>query len=145
MSIKDVRDFVVWNATSRDSIRFKPIYVDVAGDFMVGMMLSEIITWYLPGRTGDSDVHKVRHEDKVWIVVKRSDWWEHTRMSVKQADRALSKLVQAGLVEKKPTLFSGAPTTHIRLIEDKFLKELVNKLNNPSKTPFLDKSEEEEY
>ena len=41
--MKSFNDFLAWEKASRDSIDFKKIYVDVAGDLIAGLLLSQII------------------------------------------------------------------------------------------------------
>ena len=141
MDLNNFNDFTVWEASSRDTIDFKKVYVDVAGGIMVGLMLSEIVYWYLPDKTGERDKLRVRHGGVMWIAVRRQDWWERARMTVNQADYALSKLIKLGIVEKKVFRFNTFPTTHIRLLEDKFLEFIEDKLKNPLENPFSPNSE----
>jgi len=42
-------EFLAWERASRDTIDFKTAYVDVAGDLVSGLLLSQIIYWHLPG------------------------------------------------------------------------------------------------
>lgn len=134
------KDFLSWEHTTRDIIDFKKIYVDIAGDVVAGLVLSELVYWYLPDRRGMSRL-RVEHEGKYWIAVRRYEWWERTRMSPRQFDGAAKKLVTAGIIEKKRFKFNGFPTVHVRIIEENFLKEWGLILSQPLENPFLPNGE----
>jgi len=106
--------FVTWEQSSRDSINVRRIYVDLAGDLIAGVILSQIIYWHLPDRLGRQRL-RVEWGDKKWLVKKRKDWWEECRVSPKQFDRAIGELKAAGIVTVEKHKFRGSPTTYIAL------------------------------
>jgi hypothetical protein len=113
--------FFQWERASRDTIDFKKIYVDMAGgDVLAGLVLSEIVYWYLPTKEGGSKL-RVEHEGKFWIAARRYEWYERVRITPDQSDRILAILVKTGLIEKKLFQFNRDPTLHLRLVEDRFL------------------------
>ena len=122
------RDFLLWERTTRDTIDFKKVYVDVADDLIAGLMLSQIIYWHLPTKDGNSKM-KVKKDGYTWIAKAHADWYDEIRVTEWQAPRALKILEERGIIEKKLYKFDGSPTIHIRIIEDKFL-ELLSKLVN---------------
>lgn len=136
-------DFLAWEAASRDTIDFKKVYVDMTGDLAAGLMLSEILYWYLPAKDGTPNKLAVKHADKEWIAVHRYDWWDRTRLSPKEADRALTILVKLGVVEKSLFKFDGDPTVHIRLLHETFLRCLNVAIMAPLENPFLPKVKNE--
>jgi hypothetical protein len=142
MSILNFAQFLLWEEASRDTIDFKKIYVDIAGDLNAGLMLSEIIYWHLPASNGQTKLRAL-HQGFYWIAVRRYEWWERTRFSPKQADRALAILVDAGLVIKDVFKFDGDPTVHIRLNEDAFTTRWEDVLNHPPENPYLPKGKNE--
>lgn len=112
----DWLDFARMEAASRDCIDLKRSYIDVAGDLAAGVMLSQIIYYFLPAQA-----HYLRDG---WLVRRRADWWEECRLTPKQADRALRLLIQKGLIETRIAHDAGgAPTTHVRLLKDSFLAQ----------------------
>ncbi len=124
-------EFLLWERTTRDSIDFKKIYVDIAGDVVAGLMLSQIVFWYLPDKNGNSKM-RVRKDGYDWIAKSNTEWYDEIRITEWQAPRALNILEERGIIEKKLYKFNGAPTIHIRLIQDKFMElweELVHDLN----------------
>lgn len=107
-------EFLAWETTSRDTIDFKRAYVDITGDLVAGLMLSQIIYWHLPDKNGESKL-RVKKDDRSWLAKKRADWWEECRISARQADRALKILEEKEFVTVKVYKFDGTPTTHISL------------------------------
>ncbi len=132
----DIQRFFLWEKASRDTIDFKKIYADITGDLLAGLMLSEIVYWHLPNKQGDSKL-LVNHEGYYWIAVRRYEWWNRIRLSPKQADRALSILVEKQYIIKDVFKFDGDPTLHVRLNFDHFIGQLEHTLNNPISNPFL--------
>ncbi|MEW6287670.1 MAG: hypothetical protein AB1509_15725 [Chloroflexota bacterium] len=137
------QQFLLWESTTRDTLDVKKIYMDIAGDPMAGIALSELLYWYLPDKNGG--VSKLRIEKPKekggpvyqWIAVRRYEWWDRCRFSPEQADYALRKLIERGLIEKKVFKFDGEPTVHIRLIEDAFLQAFSRLSANPPVNPYL--------
>ena len=116
----DLTEFLAWEKTTRDTVDFKRIYVDMAGDLVAGLMLSQLVYWcLLLNERGESKlrVHRAGHQ---WVAKNRNDWRDEIRISPKQADRAIKVLVGAGLVVKKNSLFDGKRTTHLRIDSDTF-------------------------
>jgi|GEM_PF-2739580 len=110
----DVASFLRWEKRSQDTIDVKRCYVDIAGDLVTGVLLSQIIYWYLPGTRGASKL-KVEHEGYWWIAKKREDWWDEARVSPKQFDRSIGVLEDKGFVETKLLRFYGSNIKHVRL------------------------------
>lgn len=129
-----IDEFLQWERVTRDTIDFKAIYVDMAGDLMAGLLLSQIVFWHLPDRSGNSKL-QVRKDGYMWIARSNSDWWEETRMTTEQARRAMGILVKSGLVETDTHRFNGTPTTHVRILEDAFLHAWNEALATPPVNP----------
>lgn len=136
----EYKDFLYWEATSKDTIDFKRIYVDMTGDIVAGLMLSEIVYWHLPSRSGHTKL-RVEHDGKLWIAVRRYEWWDRARISPKQADRCLETLRDLGIIETAIYKYDGSPTIHIRLLEDGFMHSFESNLEAPE-NPFLPESED---
>lgn len=138
-------DFILWESQSRDTIDVKKIYIDICGDLVAGILLSQIIYWYLPTQEGKSKlrVYKVNSEGKqvAWIAKKRHEWWDEIRISPKQVDRAIKKLKTKGIIEMKVHRFNGTPTPHIRILKKNLLRLLNNEIYNKKSNPFLPKGE----
>ncbi len=117
----DFESFLSWEARSRDTIDFKKTYVDISRDVVAGLMLSQIIYWYLPGTDGEEKL-RVEREGERWLVKSRDDWWAECRLSPREADRARKNLEGLGIIEVKVFKFNGSPTQHVRIIKERFLE-----------------------
>lgn len=123
----DLCEFYAWEATTRDTIDFKKIYVDITGDLIAGLLLSQIVFWFLPDKQGKTKL-RVEKEGRMWLVKKREDWWEEIRITPKQFDRAIQLLEKKGLIECKLFRFDGSPQKHISLCIEALLSQLSDKL-----------------
>lgn len=115
------REFLFWESTSRDTIDFKKVYVDISGDLIAGLLLSQIVYWHLPSKDTGKSKLQIEHENHMWIAKGRDDWYEEIRITGKQFDRAVKILIAKGLVEKKIFKFMGDPMVHVRIIFENFL------------------------
>mgnify|MGYP001607813924 FL=1 len=140
----DWDEYLEWEKTTKDAIDFKRSYADIAGDVLAGLMLSELIFWYLPDKKGKPSKLTIEHDGEKWIAVRRYEWWERTRMSPRQCDRAIVILINADLVEKRLFKFYGDPTIHLRIKKPIYLKRLQDVLENPPKNPYLPGNEGKE-
>lgn len=107
-------EFLLWEQTTRDTIDLKKIYIDVAGDIVSGVLLSQIIFWNLPNQEGKTKL-RVNHEGKLWLAKGREDWWQECRLSSKQFDRSIKILEDKDIVITALKKFNGSPTKHIYL------------------------------
>lgn len=117
----DFGQFLLWERSSRDTIEVKRAYIDMAGDLAAGIVLSQIVYWHLPSRDGRTRL-RVKRDGHLWLAKGRADWWAECRVSPKQADRALAVLEQRGSIEVRLVRFAGAPTKHVRIVPEAFLR-----------------------
>ncbi len=115
------QDFLMWEATSRDTIDFKKIYVDMTGDLIAGLMLSQIVFWYLPDKYGQSKL-RIERDGHRWLAKARYEWWDECRITLEQVKRATKLLVDMDLLITERFKFSGAPTTHMRINWPAFMR-----------------------
>ena len=95
-------------------------YVDIAGDLIAGLMLSQIMYWFSPDKSGKSKI-RIHKKDGEWIAKSRKDWYTELRISPKQCDRALDILEnKKGLIKKAIHRFNGSPTLHIRPVWEQY-------------------------
>ncbi|NBI28627.1 hypothetical protein [Chengkuizengella marina] len=129
-----IKQFIQWEKATRDTIDVKKIYIDIVEDLVAGVLLSQIVYWHLPSNNKSEDTEKsklrIKKEDSLWLAKGREDWWSECRIKPRQYDTAIEKMVKLGIIEKKRFKFNGSPTTHIRIIWDKFLKVFVEKLQD---------------
>jgi hypothetical protein len=131
----DLDTFFKWERASRDTIDVKKIYIDMAGDLVAGIVLSQLIYWHLPDERGRVRL-RVQKGGKKWLAKARHEWWTECRVSPKQVDRALKILAGKGLIEVTTHRFNGAPTKHIRIISNTFIKAWNEQHSTPTKNPF---------
>ncbi len=115
--------FIAWELASHDALDVKRCYVDIAGDLVAGILLSQIIYWHLPNKKGKSKL-RVQRKGNYWIAKKREAWWDECRITAKQFDRASALLKNKALIEMQVFKFNGAPMKHIRLNWDNLLNLL---------------------
>lgn len=136
--------FVMWERATRDTIDVKKTYIDMADDLVAGILLSQIVYWYLPKEDGSSKL-RVEKDGQFWIAKGREDWWDETRISPKQFDRCIKLLEDKGLVVKETFKFDGNPTVHIRLVQERFMEMwnvvIVQPIQNPYKKKRKDRGE----
>lgn len=129
------KDFSLREKESRDILITKKMYCTITGDLITAHLLSQIIYWFLPGKTGQSKI-RIFKDEKEWIAKKRTDWKNECFISPVQFDRSIKILKNLGLVETKIYKFNGEPTCHISLCKNKFLQIIEQYFKN---------AEEEQY
>jgi hypothetical protein len=134
------QDYLDAEREDRQRVDFKMIYVDMTGDLMAGLLLSQLVYWHLPDRSGLPKM-RIQHHGAFWVAKSRHEWWDEIRMSPKQVDRAIDILVEKGLVEKCLYQFNGAPTTHLRIIPETFMARYNELKGKDLENPFLPKGE----
>lgn len=120
-------------AANKDDVSVPKIYIDMTGSWETGAVLDEIMFWTLPKKNTGKTSLRVFREGKLWLAVRRSDWWNRKRLTERQADNAISKLVAQSLIEKDVFLFDGKPTVHLRLKMQEFTKIYTEKLSEYAK------------
>jgi hypothetical protein len=108
-------NFLEWEAKSRDTIDFKKVYVDIAGDVLAGLLLSQLVYWHLPSKKGENRL-TIERDGFFWLAKSREDWWEELRMTPREVDRGLKLLRAAGVIETNIWHFHGKQTVHIRIV-----------------------------
>jgi hypothetical protein len=112
----------------REQVTVRMVYVDITGDLISGILLSQIVYWHIPSRETGKPKLKVFKEGHLWLAKERSDWWTEIRITDRQYDRAIKILIEKELVEVKKFKFNGMPMIHIRLLYDN-LESLINQEN----------------
>ena len=115
-------------SANSDNVSIPKIYIDMTGDIEAAAVLDELMFWTLPKRATGKTSLRVFKKGALWLAVRRADWWERKRITERQADTAIAKLVKAGLVEKDVFLFDGKPTVHLRMKMSVFVKMYGDKM-----------------
>ncbi|MCQ6303681.1 conserved phage C-terminal domain-containing protein [Bacillus cereus] len=101
-------------AFARNGFTVRHAYVDLTGDLIAGILLGQIVYWYLPNEQGKSKL-KVKKNGAFWLAKSREDWGSEIRITPKQYDRAIKILIEKRFVNVQTFKFNGAPTHHIQL------------------------------
>lgn len=123
-------EFALWESDA-PGIDFKPVYVDVAGDLIAGVLLSQIIYWYLPSKKKGTSKLRIEPDDSQWIIKTKQQWYQETRLTEKRFDRALDILIAKGIIKVRWKKWKGSQTTQIQLELAVFLEGL-EKVLDPS-------------
>lgn len=115
-------------AANKDDVSVPKIYIDMTGEWETAAVIDEIMFWTLPKKATGRTSLRVFRENKLWLAVRRAEWWDRKRLGTRQADLAIKKLKEMGFIESDVFLFDGKPTVHLRLILDKFIKVYSEKL-----------------
>lgn len=105
--------------------------VDLAGDLVAGVLLSQIAYW--AGWDRGDDRLTVERDGLRWLAKAYGAWWAECRVTEDQARRAIAALKAKGLVETGVWKFHGTPMVHIRLIEE-VMEEALSTWDNPEST-----------
>ncbi|MGR5866411.1 hypothetical protein ACT7DZ_28635 [Bacillus cereus] len=76
---------------ARNGFTVRHAYVDITGDLIAGILLGQIVYWYLPNEQGKSKL-KVKKNGEFWLAKSREDWGDEIRITPKQYDRAIKKI-----------------------------------------------------
>src|SRR5262245_7285860 len=121
-----VAQYLRWEAASRDTIDVKRAYIDITGDLAAGVLLSQIIYWYLPSKTAGpirlaESPGGVLYEGQWWLAKKRTEWWDECRLNARQFDYYSAILVKKGFITTRTAHFQGKPILHINLNLDRVI------------------------
>jgi len=106
---------------NRDVISIPKAFIELTGDIEAAIVLDELFFWTLP-RNGKTAL-RVKKNGVLWLAVPRAEWWDRKRLTARQADRAIDKLVEKKYIAKETHLFAGRTTTHLRILFDTFITE----------------------
>ncbi len=126
-------EFYQWECASRDTIDVKRVYIDICEDLVAGILLSQIIYWFLPSQQGSK--LRVEKGGELWLAKSRTDWWEECRITPRQFDRAAAILQQLNLIDLRRFRFEGSPTVHIHLNIQQVItsvNSILTKRQNPT-------------
>jgi hypothetical protein len=126
-----LQKYAAMQKASEDRIGCQKIYIDMTGDIEAAFVLDEIIYYTLP-RDGHKSGLRIWKDGYLWMAVRRSEWWERKRLTERQADRAIEKLIELNLITKSVHRFNGQPTIHIRLNIPEFFKKYTEQLEKMS-------------
>lgn len=126
----------LWSLESglRRCVLVKPEFVAVAGDLASGTMLSQIIYWCRPDKTGASKL-RVRRDGRAWIAKTCEEWCAECSITEKQFRRVVRQLQALGFIERQIKRFHGGTMTHISLNEGVLFAALKSHLGDVANEP----------
>ncbi|MFA5034016.1 MAG: hypothetical protein WC614_13495 [bacterium] len=108
----------------KEGVWVQKIFVKITNDDLVaGILLSQIVSWYSPSKSGGTKL-RVQRDGKFWLVKKRTDWFNECYISDKQYDRAIKILKKLDLLECRLIKFNGVPNVGIFLHKDVLLSNV---------------------
>jgi hypothetical protein len=122
-----LRKYAAMDNVSQDVIGIKKIYIDMTGDIKAAMVLDELIFWTLPRENKMSGL-RVWKDGVLWLAVGRSEWWDRKRLTERQADTAIKKLLEQNIIIKDVFRFNNSPTMHLRLNVSIFFEKYAETL-----------------
>lgn len=125
MQIDERKYFLLWEKASRDTIDVKRVYIDLADDLAAGVLLSQIIFWFLPNPQGRPKT-RVQRQGEAWLAKRRTDWHDECRLSPRQYDRAARILEDKGLIITRTWHFAGSPCIHVRPCWDRLISAIAD-------------------
>lgn len=72
----------------------------VAGDLSAALLLSQLMWWHQPGKSGRPKL-RFEREGHLWLTRTDDDWWEDCRLTQRQVRRIRAQLESAELIEHK--------------------------------------------
>lgn len=113
--------WVASESQDHDAIKVKRLYVDINdGNWYDAALFSQIMYWH--GRNKETGKRRlqIERDGHFWLAKRYEDWWTECRITAETAKKAITRMVQRGLLVKNVWLFDGKPTVHIRVNIDGF-------------------------
>lgn len=130
----DLNEFLQLKAMEQQRVNFEMTYVDMTGDLISGLLLSQIIYWFTPDKNGKSKL-KVTYKGKKALAKSRNEWFEEIRITEKQYDKAIKILQDLKIVEVVNSMFNSKRTPFIMLNDEEFLNLYRSNLINTTVLP----------
>lgn len=91
----------------------------VVNSHTVGLLLTQVMFWYAPGKTGKSKLRafKLGHW---WIAKSREDWMYETSLTLKEYKRVIRLLQEHRIIEVRQLPWGNRNVTHLRLVDQSF-------------------------
>jgi hypothetical protein len=114
-------DYLRVEATGQRTVALKLVHIDMAGDLIAGVLLSQLVYWHSPNRETGEPRLSFERDGHRWLRKSYDEWHDECRLTVAQARRAVEKLLERGLVETHVWRHDGTPTLHLRIVGEAFM------------------------
>ena len=112
--------FMEWRQEVSEIIVLPRAFVDIAGDVVSAVLLSQIVYWFMPGKSGKTRVSIVKH-DVLWLAKTQKEWFKECGITSAELAKARKVLEGKGLIETMTARWNGSPTVHFHLEFKAFL------------------------
>jgi hypothetical protein len=130
----DMNEFLQLKAMEQQRVNFEMTYVDMTGDLISGLLLSQIVYWFTPTKEGKNKT-RVTYKGRRALAKARNEWFEEIRITEKQYDKAIKTLETLKIVDVVNSMFNSKRTPFIMLNDDVFLEKYRSNLINTSVLP----------
>lgn len=104
-----------------EKIVVRKVHIDIAGDLVSGILLSQIVYWHLPSKRSESRL-RIQRDGRYWLARKDKDWWDELRLTADQVRRARKVLSDKKIIECRNFKFGGTPQLHYAINQEQYLK-----------------------
>ena len=121
----ELRSFMASQTRMSRIVAYDPIYTDMAGDVLAGLVLSQICFWHRASKETGKTKLRVAKDGRLWAAISVKEMQGYTHMTPSQITRCYNLLAKKNLILKKVWRFAGTPTTHISLNWPVFKAEMA--------------------
>ena len=121
----ELRSFMASQTRMSRVVAYDPIYTDMAGDVLAGLVLSQICFWHRANTETGKTKLRVAKDGRLWAAISVKEMQGYTHMTPSQITRCYNLLAKKNLILKKVWRFAGTPTTHISLNWPVFKAEMA--------------------
>ena len=110
---------------SDDSISYKRAYVDISGDVISAIILTDLCYWHRPNKRNKRRFNAYSKDGTGWVARTLAEWSKKTRLTPRQIQYAVDKLVKRDLVKRQNFRYKGLKTMHLRINEEVFGQRML--------------------
>lgn len=147
-------EFAAWAKKRNGFTPWHPVFSEMTGELVVGIVLARIVYWYTPDATGRTKLRVVKWGD-YWIAKSHQEFADELGISVAQARRAINVLTDQGYIKVRNGKFNNVRVQHVQLDMGVFDEAFRNATrstsevsrstsrNEPQRTPITDNTSED--
>lgn len=109
-----MEQYLAWARKDRGFTRWNPVFAELTGSLLAGLVLARLVYWYTPTSGGASKLRVVRW-GQTWLAKSTADLGREVGLTLGQARSAIETLRQQGYITTRPGMFNGKRIHHIQL------------------------------
>lgn len=114
----------LWKACRKlDTLAYCPSYTEITGSLAAGVLLSQVLYWFRPGKDGKTKL-RVERKGRYWLAKSREGWRSETGLTFKQLKSAMDRLVSLGIVQTERHRFAGKICVFVLFNEAALLSQI---------------------